>query len=908
MATRSLAEELLDKINEEGYKSMVAPLSIDDKLPDHVFQALKKTMKGKYQFSYDLFSNRRGTPKPNGIFELFERYCGDSTDIIRQRLVDYVHTNTADIKSMTTDYFKKKGGDLLMWVYKMSRPSTPGDELSLFLLCKIFNRHAVIHTIRGPWCTLNVTNTGSNAALEDRCDIVLVFIVYGFCEATRSDKSTAKEIPSQTVATVSSAGIHQNVKEKPSVSKRARSTQSISELLLKAHDKDLQDQELRNKQNTKHRKLGLDVDNVLPAGYKKYNTRESTPLRKRQNERTKRDSVKNKNYSDNLDEYHLEAPKRRRKQSIPSRLRSPSKLRVEAQRKIQIEHKTRSLLETTVKEEDNEKKPKVKLEEEEIRKIEKRNKELNKRKKWPEDARLVHMDGTACSVDCMKNSDYHKDIEESDYHRINQQRLQEKLPVTTPESEIINDEAGVSQCNEADSDRIPRNKTGTPSKDIHIDKESTGTKLDAATNLTSVSENNEADTARTSTNKTGNQPENTHTDTENTETKLDTATNLTSTMNSHDTGNSVINELDSVNEDSENTLDAATNLTRDMKRYDIDRSVHDELHQDLPDLPTTTTLDELPGATTEITTNDLWEPANPNDITLPDNSLPTLENNEIFNDFEALMNLENDFDNSNLMPVGGAPVPDVIKEMNTEYSVNQDLEIAMDNARFLDENLLTNSATASSKKTTSTHECTEITKKGDGPTSPKGRFRTKTHGIKKLTPEERKDKKFKCEDCNFTAYSRKGVSDHYTEKHGSCECEYCERFFSNPHALKRHQYDHSSDKRYQCKDCDQEFYFKSELSAHRMKHRENPSFQCMANGCGKNFFRNSDLNAHVAVHSGILHRCDHPGCTYSNYDKRLVTSHKRVHSDKKTFICKYEGCNDSFKHTNARLRHYKRDH
>ena len=63
-----------------------------------------------------------------------------------------------------------------------------------------------------------------------------------------------------------------------------------------------------------------------------------------------------------------------------------------------------------------------------------------------------------------------------------------------------------------------------------------------------------------------------------------------------------------------------------------------------------------------------------------------------------------------------------------------------------------------------------------------------------------------------------------------------------------------------------------------MKHRENPAFQCMASGCGKKFFRKPDLNAHVPVHSGILHRCDHPGCTYSNIDKRLVTGHKRVHS------------------------------
>ena len=355
--------------------------------------------------------------------------------------------------------------------------------------------------------------------------------------------------------------------------------------------------------------------------------------------------------------------------------------------------------------------------------------------------------------------------------------------------------------------------------------------------------------------------------------------------------------------DLEMTLNAATKLTSATKRYDIDKSVNDEMHQELPELPTTTAVEELPGAMTVSTSNDLWDTTNLNDITLPDNELPALEHNEIFDDFEALMNFENDFDNSNLMPVGEAPAPDVIKEMNSEFSVNQDLEIAMDNACFLDENLLANSATASSRKTT--HVRTDKMAKGNGPASPKGRFRTKTHGIKKLTPEERNDKKFKCEDCDFTAYSRKGVSDHYTEKHGACECEYCERFFSNPHALKRHQYNHSSHKRYQCKDCDQEFYFKSELSAHRMKHRENPSFQCMANGCGKNFFRNSDLNAHVSVHSGILHHCNHPGCTYSNYDKRLITGHKRVHSDKKTFKCKYDDCNEVFKHTNARLRHYK---
>ena len=305
MATKSIAEELYDKINEEVYKDNVAPLSIDNKLPDHIFQELKATMKGRYRFNYELFSNRRGTAKLNGIFELFVKYSGDTIDKIRERLIDYVHLNTAEVKTLTGDYFKKKSGDLLMWLYKMSRPSTAGDELTLFLLCKIFTRHAVIHTLSGPWSTLNVVKTGSGGSLEDRCDIVLVYIMYGFCEAIKTDTA----LPSQTVAVATVSPTKPKTKATIQRPKKAHSTLSISELLVNVHEKELKEQETCDKQKHKHRILGLDEENVLPTGHKKYNTREPTPVRKRQNERTKRDSVKNKCYSDNLDDYHLEGPK-----------------------------------------------------------------------------------------------------------------------------------------------------------------------------------------------------------------------------------------------------------------------------------------------------------------------------------------------------------------------------------------------------------------------------------------------------------------------------------------------------------------------------------------------------------------------------------------------------------------------
>ena len=454
---------------------------------------------------------------------------------------------------------------------------------------------------------------------------------------------------------------------------------------------------------------------------------------------------------------------------------------------------------------------------------------MNKKKQWPKDARLVHIDGTLCSIECMKNSDYHKDIDETKFNQVIQHK---KLTGAT----------GVTSASQQ-LEKTSKKKDQT--KDIKINTTTSTSTLDVLTNkeLTAATSNTEVP-------KSG---------------KFD-------------------------------------------KHYDVNKSMEHDNQMELPDiLLSSAKVDELPGATAPLTETDLAEPIHLDNINLPSDSLPLLEPTNTLDDYEALMNLDNDFDNTDLMPIGGIPAVDVVKEMNAEIGINEDLEIAMENAWILDENLPANVATDSSAKdkNRNKNKCEKPALATKTPVSPRGHFSTKTHGIRKLTPEEKKEKRFKCEECKF---SRRSISEHYADVHGSCECEYCERTFANLHALKRHQYDHSSEKQYQCKDCGQEFYFNSELSAHRIKHRENPSFPCMSKGYGKIFYRNSDLNAHVLVHSGILHRCDHPNCTYSNYDKRLLTGHKHVHSDKKNFKCKYEGCYEEFKHTNARLRHYKNVH
>ena len=391
-------------------------LTIDHKLPENVFQTIKKSMKGTYTFSYDRFCSTRGTQKPEGMFELFSKYSGKSVSEVREDLVSYVENNKEQVLKVATDYFKEKHMNIGMWSVIMGRPQSPGDELALFLLCQIHDRHAVIYNKIRTWSTMDPKSIKPGAPLEDMCDITLLYHMNGLCEATRIDKQSTKEPETlQSNVTVATPSTRRNPGK---LDKTTRKTTSISEL-LKAASVSGKSEGI----NTVSAKLS--EDNILPEGPRTRNTRDPNPFQRRSSKRPMRETHINKNYSDNIDNNHLDLPQRKRKKvNVSNTLREPSHSRQLAQKILtrrQLSQSappgiTRKLIGTYIKQVD--KKPKIekveKREEEfyqdEIAKIQQRNKNNRSAKnKWPVNAKLVHIDGSQCSEECMKTSRYHMD-------------------------------------------------------------------------------------------------------------------------------------------------------------------------------------------------------------------------------------------------------------------------------------------------------------------------------------------------------------------------------------------------------------------------------------------------------------------------------------------------------------------
>ena len=513
-------------------------------------------------------------------------------------------------------------------------------------------------------------------------------------------------------------------------------------------------------------------------------------------------------------------------------MREPSDTRQNAQKMITRGELQRSvspkfirkLIGTYVKDETDDKddvKRKIKIKEEE----ELRQNQVNtqrKNKSWPTDARLVHVDRTPCSEECMKT---HSDDSEPELNKEGTKTYGKPNSINTKDLQGVHNE-NLNQLEEESENN----------QDVSYN--ATEKSFNSDTTLPAVPKAVTREDHPPEVSKDG------------------------------DIGTTDKSESGIVADEVDETLGSEDPLLP-------------EIEQNVPENSTTGTIDlqsDLAvGNVTHVDTEILEE----------------------LNEFSSLLTLEED--NVDLPLFGDNTT---IESLGTAL----DLEITMDNAQFLNAHPIISSNSSDRRSrpdpASTSHNATPRNSDSVGNIPPatshsskgtphssspagntstsrtttshhhspkKGTITITSHVLRKPTPEETRSKKFKCEACEFTGYSRAAISIHYADSHPPCYCTQCGKVYANPNALSRHMCSHNPNKPFNCADCNQSFSFESELASHRMKHRTRPSFKCMFPTCRKEFRRMSELNSHVVVHSGKTHYCEK--CSYTTNNPRQLRDH-----------------------------------
>ena len=113
---------------------------------------------------------------PARLFELFGSFSDQSADDVYDCFIGWIYDNYNNVKGWLKMAVKHKKIELNDWVEKMRLNTTHGDDMALYLLCRMYNKHAYVHTARYGWSTLPFKTETPFMEIAAKCDIELVLL------------------------------------------------------------------------------------------------------------------------------------------------------------------------------------------------------------------------------------------------------------------------------------------------------------------------------------------------------------------------------------------------------------------------------------------------------------------------------------------------------------------------------------------------------------------------------------------------------------------------------------------------------------------------------------------------------------------------------------------------------------
>ena len=154
--------------------------------------------------------------------------------------------------------------------------------------------------------------------------------------------------------------------------------------------------------------------------------------------------------------------------------------------------------------------------------------------------------------------------------------------------------------------------------------------------------------------------------------------------------------------------------------------------------------------------------------------------------------------------------------------------------------------------------------------------RSKMNKEKPKTQKPAGEKRFNCDDCDYSTEFRKDMERHKRthSREKPFSCEFCDYLTSRSDHLLSHTRKHTEGvKLFYCEYCDYSITSNSRLAIHVRKHTEKKPYQC--GDCDYSAASKHIIVLHRRMHTGEKpYKCDN--CDYRAAQEHHITSHKKV--------------------------------
>ena len=131
----------------------------------------------------------------NGLFKI--HYSDKPPHTVHDNLLGWIYDNFRNIETWFSIVLKQKGVSHSDWAESMCNPKQSSDELCLYLLCRMYRKHALVHLKHHWWSTIQHTLPGDLNKILDQCHLELVFVCeWVFGEVKLIRKPLSIRVPS----------------------------------------------------------------------------------------------------------------------------------------------------------------------------------------------------------------------------------------------------------------------------------------------------------------------------------------------------------------------------------------------------------------------------------------------------------------------------------------------------------------------------------------------------------------------------------------------------------------------------------------------------------------------------------------------------------------------------------------
>ena len=172
MAAGTLARILLDCLSKENYRPSITGILKSSGFDYQDF--INSANAEKFYLDTSLF-NKQGQLNPNGLFELFAQFSLDMPMDVRENMVNMILGCKATFASAACVPLLLKKMSIDVWLSDMAKNTTPGDEIALFALCKIYLKHASVLTKHATWTSIDLMEISTEDLIK-KSDLVLLYM------------------------------------------------------------------------------------------------------------------------------------------------------------------------------------------------------------------------------------------------------------------------------------------------------------------------------------------------------------------------------------------------------------------------------------------------------------------------------------------------------------------------------------------------------------------------------------------------------------------------------------------------------------------------------------------------------------------------------------------------------------